>query len=89
MDEQQSQPPSHQNPQQTTPPPSPTHVEGTERGEQFEHQDPMWGKEPGRKDTGSDDTPAQRPTGESTGRDSTKLDPKNPTDPQSPHIPAP
>ncbi|MBV9688279.1 MAG: hypothetical protein JO202_01070 [Ktedonobacteraceae bacterium] len=85
MDEQQSQPPAHQNLQPTTPPPSPTHVEGTDRGEQFA-KDPMWGKERGRSDTEPSNTPAQRPTGTSTAADSTKLDPQKPKDPDSPTI---
>ncbi len=34
------------------------------------------GKEPGRQDTGTDDTPGQRPTGTSTARDATGVDPQ-------------
>jgi hypothetical protein len=33
------------------------------------------GKEAGRQDTAADDTPAQRPTGTSTPRDTTGVDP--------------
>jgi hypothetical protein len=33
------------------------------------------GKEPGRQDRGTDDTPAQRPTGTSTPRDATGIAP--------------
>jgi hypothetical protein len=33
-------------------------------------------KEAGRYDTGTDDSPAQRPTGESTARDRTGIDPQ-------------
>jgi len=35
---------------------------------------PSEGKEPGRHDTGTDDTPAQRPTGTSDARDMTGVD---------------
>jgi hypothetical protein len=34
------------------------------------------GKEAGRSDTGTDDTPAQRPTGTSSARDMTGVDPQ-------------
>jgi hypothetical protein len=34
------------------------------------------GKEPGRQDTGTDDTPADRPTGTSDPRDATGVDPQ-------------
>jgi hypothetical protein len=37
------------------------------------------GTEPGREDTGSDGTPADRPTGASTVRDRTGVDPQEPT----------
>lgn len=35
------------------------------------------GKEAGRRDTGTDDTPAQRPTGTSSPRDMTGVDPQD------------
>ena len=43
------------------------------RGEDIVDKD---GKEAGRYDTGTDDSPAQRPTGESTERDHTSIDPQ-------------
>ncbi len=48
-------------------PPAGTGVSATRRGEDVIKEE---GKEPGRIDTGTDDSPAQRPTGESTPRDS-------------------
>ena len=44
------------------------------RGENMVDAD---GKESGRQDTGTDDTPAQRPTGTSTPRDTTGVDPQD------------
>jgi hypothetical protein len=44
----------------------------TRRGEDIIKEE---GKEPGRIDTGTDDSPAQRPTGESTPRDRTSVKP--------------
>ena len=38
------------------------------------------GKEPGRQDTGTDDTAAQRPTGTSTERDTTGVSPQQTKD---------
>ena len=38
------------------------------------------GKEAGREDTGTDDTPAQRPTGTSTARDASGVDPQGKPD---------
>jgi hypothetical protein len=48
----------------------------TRRGEDVVDDD---GTEPGRQDTGSDGTPADRPTGASTARDRTGVDPQEPT----------
>ena len=61
----------------------PTHQPGTEKGEELGKQ-----QEPGRKDAGTTGG-AKRPAGKSTGRDSTGVNPKDPVDPNSPHIPAP
>jgi hypothetical protein len=47
----------------------------TRRGEDAAKRD---GKEPGRFDTGTDGTPAERPTGESNARDATGVDPAEP-----------
>jgi hypothetical protein len=47
----------------------------TRRGEDVAKRD---GKEPGRFDTGTDGTPAERPTGESDARDVTGVDPQEP-----------
>lgn len=60
----------------------PVHHPGARKGEQIRQED---GKEPGRIDT--DDTGAGRPTGESTGRDSTRINPQDPIDPDSPTLP--
>ena len=46
----------------------------TRRGEDIGEQD---GKEPGRDDTGTDGTPADRPTGASDARDATGIDPQD------------
>jgi len=51
-------------------PPTGTGVSATRRGEDVVKEE---GKEPGRMDTGTDDSPAQRPTGESTPRDKSGL----------------
>ncbi len=58
----------------------PTHVPGIRRGEEG-------GDEPGRYDTGT--TGADRPTGTSTARDSTSIDPEaaEPIDPRMPNMP--
>jgi len=85
MGEEQTQAPGNQNPQPTMPPPDPTHVEGTKRGEEYIN-DPAWGKERGRQDVEPDKTPAQRPAGTSTGDDSSKIGQSNPQDPKSPNI---
>lgn len=45
------------------------------RGEDMTAED---GKEAGRQDTGTDGTAADRPTGSSTARDSTGVDPQDP-----------
>jgi hypothetical protein len=42
------------------------------------------GKEPDRQDTGTDGTPANRPTGTSTARDSTGVNPQDPDSPVAP-----
>ena len=56
-------------------PPPGTGESITRRGEDIVKED---GKEPGRFDTGSDGTPADRPTGGSTARDATGIDPQDP-----------
>jgi hypothetical protein len=66
-------------------PPNPVHQPGTGKGEEKVKSE---GKEPGRKDTGTAGK-ANRPTGKSTARDSTGVNPKEPVDPQSPHLPTP
>jgi hypothetical protein len=48
----------------------PTHTPGTRKGEAIKDDE---GKEPGRQDTGT--THADRPSGESTARDSTAINP--------------
>lgn len=45
-------------------------------------------KEAGRHDTGTKGG-ANRPTGKSSARDSTGINPKTPIEPNSPHIPTP
>lgn len=60
---------------------APAHVSGVQRGEDVLADD---GKEPGRRDVASDDTPAGRPAGTSTGRDATGIDPQGTKDPASP-----
>jgi hypothetical protein len=63
-------------------PPEPDHHPGTRKGEEIVEEE---GKEPGRKDTGT--TGADRPAGESTARDSTRINPQDPIDPESPKMP--
>jgi hypothetical protein len=46
----------------------------TRRGEDIVDRD---GKEPGRDETGTDGSPADRPTGTSTARDATGIDPQD------------
>lgn len=61
----------------------PTHSAGTRRGEDIKDAD---GKEPGREDTGT--TGANRPSGESTARDSTGINPESvESDTESPNMP--
>lgn len=62
---------------------SPSHHAGTRKGEEVAES------EVGREDTGTTET--GRPTGESTGRFSTGINPddKDPIDPESPHLPTP
>ncbi|MBV9280003.1 MAG: hypothetical protein JOZ41_07980 [Chloroflexi bacterium] len=59
----------------------PSHDPGTRRGEEIAGQD-----EPGRQETGT--TGTGRPTGKSTARDYTGINPeaRNPIDPESPHL---
>ncbi|MEP6658689.1 MAG: hypothetical protein ABJD24_02095 [Acidimicrobiales bacterium] len=56
-------------------PPDDVGTSTTTHGEKMVDRD---GKEAGRKDTGTDNTPAQRPTGTSTARDTTGVDPQEP-----------
>jgi len=63
----------------------PTHTPGTSKGEEVLNKE---GKEAGRYDSGTTGK-AKRPAGKSTGRDSTSLNPSNPVDPNSPHLPTP
>jgi hypothetical protein len=62
----------------------PTHHEGARKGEEILKEE---GKEAGRKDAG--ETGASRPAGESTARDSTRVNPKSveAQDPKSPKMP--
>lgn len=60
----------------------PAHTPGTRKGEEILEQD---GKEPGRHDKG--DTGEGRPAGGSTARDSTRINPQDPIDPDSPNLP--
>ncbi|GAC1397078.1 MAG: hypothetical protein NVSMB65_16140 [Chloroflexota bacterium] len=62
----------------------PAHDAGTRKGEEMPGAE---GKEPGRQDTGT--TGAGRPTGTSTARDSTSIDPQDPIDPESPNLRTP
>ncbi len=75
MDEQQK-PPTQ---------PKPAHQSGTGKGEEKAQQE---GKEAGRQDSGTTGA-AERPVGKSTAESSTGINPKDPVDPGSPHIPAP
>jgi hypothetical protein len=63
---------------------SPSHDTGTGKGEGKSSTE---GKEPGRHDAGT--THADRPSGTSTARDSTSINPENmgPIDPNSPKMP--
>ena len=56
----------------------------TRRGEDVIKEE---GKEPGRKDTGTHPTPAERPTGESSPRDSTGVETPEDPDTASPQAP--
>ncbi len=60
----------------------PTHSTGTRKGEEITDSQ---GKEPGRQDSG--ESPAGRPTGTRTGRDSSTVTPSDPIDPDSPDMP--
>lgn len=64
----------------------PTHTPGTRKGEQMPQDD---GQESGRQESGTTDT--GRPTGTSTARFSTGINPEdeNPIDPNSPELPPP
>ena len=59
---------------------SATHVAGTTRGEDVKEQE---GLEPGRADTGASGG-TNRPSGTSTARDMSGIDPQDPIDPKSP-----
>lgn len=65
-------------------PDAPAHTPGTGKGEEKTMHE---GKEPGRHDEGT--SGADRPTGGSTARNSTSIDPegKGPIDPQMPDMP--
>lgn len=54
---------------------APAHVPGVGKGEEISERD---GKEAGRYDTGTDPSKADRPTGTSTARDDTGIDPQEP-----------
>jgi hypothetical protein len=54
---------------------APAHVEGVRKGEEMVDEE---GREPGRAQTGHDDTPAGRPHGTSDARDDTSIDPQEP-----------
>jgi hypothetical protein len=64
--------------------PEPAHQPGTGKGEEKVQTE---GREPGRQDTGTQG--ANRPTGKTTGQESSGVTPSNPVDPQSPHLPTP
>jgi hypothetical protein len=66
-------------------PPEPVHQPGTGKGEEKVNTET---KEAGRKDTGTQGG-AKRPSGASTGRDSSAVSPSKPIDPESPNIPTP
>jgi hypothetical protein len=61
---------------------APAHHPGARKGEEIKEEE---GQEPGRHDTGT--TGASRPTGTSTARDSTRVNPQDPIDPDSPELP--
>lgn len=65
-------------------PTDPVHAPGARKGEDIVDDE---GKESGREDAGT--TGAGRPTGTSTGRDSTRVNPDkaDPIDPASPKMP--
>ncbi|HEX5733020.1 MAG TPA: hypothetical protein VF131_09320 [Blastocatellia bacterium] len=65
---------------------APAHDKGARKGEEVREAD---GKEPGRYDKGQ--SGADRPSGGSTARDSTKINPdaEEPIDPESPNLPVP
>ena len=60
----------------------PAQSPGTRKGEDIKEDE---GKESGRKDSGT--THADRPAGGRQSRDSTRINPKDPIDPDSPEIP--
>lgn len=62
--------------------PDPVHEPGTRKGEDVKDKE---GKESGRQDEGA--TGNKRPAGTSTARDSTKINPQDPIDPDSPNMP--
>jgi hypothetical protein len=62
---------------------SPTHTTGTRQGEEIKDEE---GKEAGRHDTGT--THADRPSGGSTARDSTAINPESvESDSEMPNMP--
>ena len=64
---------------------APAHTPGTPKGEERKKKE---GKEAGRKDTGTTGK-AKRPVGKSKPDASTGVNPKEPVDPNSPHLQAP
>ena len=58
-----------------------SHVPGTRRGEEVKRED---GQEPGRYEKEEEGT--NRPTGGSTARDATGVNPKDPVEPKSPKL---
>ncbi len=66
-------------------PPEPIHQPGVGKGEETPSKEK---KEAGRQDTGTQGK-AERPTGTSTGRDSSSVSPTKPIDPESPNMPTP
>ena len=65
--------------------PDPAHTPGTGKGEEKKKKE---GTETGRHDTGATGK-AKRPAGKSKPDASTGINPKDPVDPQSPHLPTP
>lgn len=61
---------------------APAHHPGARKGEEIKEDE---GQEPGRQETNS--TGAERPSGTSTARDATRVDPQDPIDPDSPKLP--